>query len=70
VSPAEIGDNMSRTLSIATLAVILTACSEGATEASFVSEATASPPVTTPDYGWRTDISPNAEQDGMVKDYD
>jgi hypothetical protein len=70
VLPAEIGETMSRILSIAALSLILTACSDGGTEASFVSEAVASPAVATPDYGWRTDISPSAVQDGTVKDYD
>ena len=60
---------MLRTLSIALLATALVACSEEGKETSFVSEAVASPSKA-PDYGWRTDISPDAERDGTVKDYD
>ena len=60
---------MLRLIGITTLAaLLLTACSEGGKEPSFVSEAVASP-ATAPDYGWRTDMSPNAEADGTVKEY-
>jgi hypothetical protein len=55
----------------ASLAVLLlAACGEDGKEPSLVSEAVASPATAVPDYGWRTDISPSAVQDGAVKDYD
>jgi hypothetical protein len=61
---------MLRFIGIASLAaVFLMACSEGGKEASFVSEAVASPATTPPDYGWRTDMAPDAVEDGTVKDY-
>jgi hypothetical protein len=61
---------MFRLIGIASLAALfLMACSEGGKEASFVSEAVASPAASAPDYGWRTDMAPDAEQDGTVKDY-
>ena len=61
---------MSRYIGIAVLAAgfLLNACSEGG-DASFVSEAMASP-ANAPDYGWRTNASPNAVAEGAVKEYD
>jgi hypothetical protein len=67
---AEIGDTMSRYLSLALLALLLAACSEEARDSSFVSEAVAAPAKAAPDYGWRTDMSPTAVPDGTVKDYE
>ena len=60
---------MLRFVAITSLAVLLlVACSEGGKEPSFVSEAMARP-AAAPDYGWRTDISPAAEEGGTVKEY-
>ena len=59
---------MSRTITIALLAFTLVACSEDGREASFVSEAVASP-ANAPDYGWRVD-APGARENGDVKEYD
>jgi hypothetical protein len=61
---------MFRFIGIASLAaVFLVACSEDGKEASFMSEAVAAPAAKAPDYGWRTDMAPDAVQEGTVKDY-
>jgi hypothetical protein len=61
---------MTRILSLALLALTLSACTEDGRETpSFISEAVAAP-INSPDYGWRTLLSPTAVEDGAVKDYD
>jgi hypothetical protein len=62
---------MLRFIGIAALAaILLSACGEDGRERSFIPEAMAAPAGNGPDYGWRTDMSPNAVQDGTVKDYE
>lgn len=48
--------------------VNLTACSEGGSEPSLMSEAIASP-ATSVDYGWRTNAAPGAQEEGSVAEY-
>ena len=65
---------MSRVISLALLALVITACSEGGRDSAFVSEALAAPAKGSDhngtDYGWRTGMSPEAVSDGTVKDYE
>lgn len=61
---------MLRIIGMTSLSILLlAACGENAREPSFVSEAMASSVTTGPDYGWRTEIAPDAAQDGAVKEY-
>lgn len=61
---------MFRLVSRAVLLVLIVAaagCGEGTAPTPFVSEAVAAP-ATAPDYGWRTNMSPNAGE-GAVTEY-
>jgi len=52
---------MLRITCLAMLAFLVSACSEGGAEPSFMSEAVAAP-VSAPDYGWRTNAPAYAEE--------
>lgn len=58
---------MLRFTCLAMLAFLVTACSEGGAEPSFLSEAVAAP-VSVPDYGWRTH-APGGGDEGEVKEF-
>ncbi|HUQ76284.1 MAG TPA: hypothetical protein VM183_16280 [Burkholderiales bacterium] len=55
-------------IALALSAVFMTACTEGGSETSFVSEAVASP-VNSKDYGWRSNGAPAAQAEGSVVEY-
>jgi hypothetical protein len=51
------------------LSLIAAGCSDGTADAPFVSEAVAAPSTQAPDYGWRTEMAADAQENGDVKDY-
>ena len=55
-------------IALALSAVFITACNEGGSEPSFVSEAVASP-VNAKDYGWRSNGAPAGGTEGSVVEY-